>query len=188
MDLDELMSGFALFAEGSDEAPKLQFLFSLYDNDDDGGVTKAEMACLLRPHVTECCECILRSVEFAKEEAEAFGGEVEDADLVGQEQSLGGATISRSVVEGAEAAMFLIRIDGNYGAAEAKVSKATLLSAASAQAFDQLGGADLLVQLVDAAFAKYGSGDGTTALGLSEFTGWARAHQLLEQYGGLSVC
>lgn len=80
LDIGEIMTGLSIFATGTKES-KFKVCFSAYDNDGDGGVTKAEMSDLMRSYVQASLKAVSSALEFEMLEAAAFGKDPAKAEL-----------------------------------------------------------------------------------------------------------
>jgi hypothetical protein len=84
VDQAEVVAGCQILC-GGDRAAKLRLAFQCYDTNGDGHLSKREVGQLLKGAVTKAVKVLHSSIDFAVEEAAAFGEEVTSGDMESQE-------------------------------------------------------------------------------------------------------
>jgi hypothetical protein len=111
------------------------------------------------------------AVEFAKEEAEAFGDDpAEEALEAIKQETAGGNTVTAE--EAAAGGEVGVSLSTGVGQASVTVDKATLMATTPEEFFNAIGGEKMVEELAAEAFAKYDK-DGNAVLDVTEFTAWA---------------
>ena len=83
VDQAEVVAGCQILC-GGDRTAKLRLAFQCYDTDGDGHLSKDEVGMLLKGAVTKAVKVLHSSIDFAVEEAAAFGEEVTPEELENQ--------------------------------------------------------------------------------------------------------
>ena len=142
----------------------------------------------MKSYVSDSLSALLVAVEFAREEAEAFGDDVELGTT--STGAIAGTRVESKEVaadEGKEGGgggdgggRVSISIRTGAGSVNTLVARQTLLDARGAEAFQALHGDEMLNQLVASAFDAYDR-DLNAVLTFDEFLRWADANPAVQE-------
>lgn len=173
LDRAEVVAGCQILC-GGDAASKLRLAFQCYDSDGDGHLSKPEVAALLRGAVTKAVRVLHASVDFAVEEAAAFGAELTSGDLEAH---------GVEVDEDPEGKV-TVTLDTDAGEVSLRVPRDAVLGDAGAgRAATALSADEFLGAIVDDAFAAHDA-DGNATLEWDEFVAYSRQCAFLTAWFG----